>query len=144
MAPQAYRSRATPSLLLFLLPSRVTMPRPAKKSPTPTVPLSPLLKRAYQSLVAKISSASAKEAQDFDARWEAAAKIVDHDPPLYVFGGYASPDEFYRKVMNEEPRNARRYVRVAKLASPRDEETYGVSKLDAALGYVEAKLGHLT
>jgi len=38
-------------------------------------------------------------------------------------------------------RTANRYVRVAKFASPRDEELYGVAKLDAALGFVEAKLG---
>jgi hypothetical protein len=108
----------------------------------PTVRVDPALKRAYDNLIALISKASAKEAEDFDTRWEAAARIVEHEPPLYVFGGYKSADDFYRKVMNEEPRNARRFMRVAKLASPRDEETYGVSKLDAALAYVEAKLGH--
>jgi hypothetical protein len=108
----------------------------------PTVRVDPALKRAYDNLVALISKASAKEAEDFDTRWEAAARIVDHEPPLYGFGGYKSADDFYRRFMNEEPRNARRFMRVAKLASPRDEETYGVSKLDAALAYVEAKLGH--
>jgi hypothetical protein len=123
------------------------MPALKKKNPrtpaaVPTVAVDPALKRAYDKLIATITAASAKEAQDFDVRWEAAAKIVDHEPPLYVFGGYKSPDDFFRKAMNEEPRNARRYLRVAKLASAKDEETYGVSKLDAAIGYVEAKLGH--
>lgn len=127
---------------------RFIMPTPKKKKPArssparPTVAVDPALKRAYDTLVATIAAAAAKEAQDFDVRWEAAGKIVEHEPPLYVFGGYKSPDEFFRKAMNEEPRNARRYVRVAKLASAKDEETYGVSKLDAAIGYVEAKLGH--
>lgn len=79
--------------------------------------------------------------QDFDRRWEAAAAILDHDPPLYVVGGHRDQDEFFRKVMKEEPRTARRYVRVAKFSSPRDEETYGIAKLDAALGFIEAKLG---
>jgi hypothetical protein len=32
-------------------------------------------------------------------------------------------------------------VRVAKFASPIEEERYGTTKLDAALAYIEAKLG---
>ena len=100
------------------------------------------LKKAYDDLVAVIADASRKEAADFDRRWEAAAKIVEHNPPLYTLGGYANADAFYREVLQEEPRNARRYVRVAKYASPDEEVRYGTSKLDAALGFIEAKLGH--
>ncbi len=32
-------------------------------------------------------------------------------------------------------------MRVAKFASPREEELYGLQRLDAALGFIEAKLG---
>jgi hypothetical protein len=120
------------------------MPRSSptkKRAPIPTITIDPSLKRLYDALTAKIAAASAKEARDFDVRWEAAARIVEHEPPLYFVGGYKTADEFFRRKMHEEPRNARRYMRVAKVASPRDEETYGVAKLDAALGYVEAKLG---
>src|SRR5207244_157382 len=48
---------------------------------------------------------------------------------------------FFLQELGEKARNAYRFVRVAKFASPREEELYTVTKLDAALGYVEAKLG---
>ena len=105
-----------------------------------TVKVDPKLKKEYDALVAQIATASRKESEDFDARWEAAAKIVEHE--LYVLGGFKNADAFFREVMQEEPRNARRYMRVAKYASPAEETTYGTSKLDAALGFIEAKLGH--
>jgi N-acetylglucosamine kinase-like BadF-type ATPase len=105
------------------------------------VKVDPKLKKAYDALVASIEKSSRKEAFDFDELWEAVGKVVDHDPPLYVMGGFANADAFYRSVAHEEPRNARRYVRVAKYASPQEEDTYGVSKLDAALGFIEAKIG---
>ena len=120
-----------------------TKSTPKKPAPPPDIPVrvDAKLTKAYDSLVAVISSSAHTEMEDFDRRWEAAAAILDHDPPLYVFGGHRDQDEFFRKVMKEEPRTARRYVRVGKFASPRDEETYGVAQLDAALGYIEAKLG---
>ena len=120
------------------------MAKPRTRAPKGdvVVRVDPKLKKLYDDLVAVIAEASRKEALDFDRRWEAAGRIVDHDPPLYTIGGYANADAFYRQVMQEEPRNARRYARVAKYASPADEERYGNSKLDAALGFIEAKLGH--
>ncbi|CAN5651501.1 hypothetical protein BH09MYX1_BH09MYX1_27420 [soil metagenome] len=99
------------------------------------------LKKAYETLVAVIAEASRKEKLDFDRRWESAGAIVEHDPPLYVVGGHRNQEQFFRAVMKEEPRTARRYVRVAKFASPIEEEKYGVQILDAALGFIEAKLG---
>ena len=111
-------------------------------SPDVVVKVDAKLKKAYDALVAVIQDASRKEMLDFDSRWEAAGAIVEHDPPLYVVGGYRNQDEFYRVVMKEEPRTARRYVRVAKYASPNEEQKYGVQILDAALGFIEAKLGH--
>jgi hypothetical protein len=116
--------------------------RPRAPKGDVTVKVDPKLKKAYDALVAIITAASRKEAADFDRRWEAAAKIIEHNPPLYTLGGFANADAFYRDVMQEEPRNARRYVRVAKYASPDEETRYGTSKLDAALGFIEAKLGH--
>jgi hypothetical protein len=71
-----------------------------------------------RTLVADIALAARKETEDCNAA------------------------EFFRAVMKEEPRTASRYVRVARFASPRDEQAYGVNKLDAALGFIEAKLGN--
>lgn len=117
---------------------------PKKPSATPdvVVKVDAKLKKAYDTLVAVIADASRHEKLDFDRRWEAAGAIVEHDPPLYVVGGHRNQEEFFRAVMKEEPRTARRYVRVAKFASPTEEERYGVQILDAALGFIEAKLGH--
>ena len=118
--------------------------KPTKKAapaPDVVVKVDAKLKKAYDDLVAVIAKASRTEMEDFDRRWEAAGAIVDHDPPLYVVGGHRNAAEFFRAVMKEEPRSASRYVRVARFASPRDEERFGVAKLDAALGFVEAKLG---
>jgi len=106
------------------------------------VKVDPKLKKLYDDLVAVIREASREEALDFDRRWEAADRILSHEPPLYVFGGYANEDAFFREVMEEEPRNARRYVRVARYCSPQDELDHGTTKLDAAIGFIEAKLGH--
>ncbi len=102
----------------------------------------PVLRRAYARLVAVIAKTAREEMKDFDARWEAAAAIVTHEPPLYYAGGCKNAAEFYRTVMHEEPRNAQRYVRVARFASPAEEQRYGISKLDAAIAFVEAKVGH--
>ena len=107
------------------------------------VPVDPKLKKAYDALVAKIADASHAEAVDFYARWHAAANVVNHTPPLYTLGGYASASAFYHEVMKENPRNAQRYVRVVELTSVGDDQKYGgVSKLDAVLGFIEAKVGH--
>lgn len=105
------------------------------------VAVDPTLKKSYDALVAIIERASLKESSDFDAKWEAAGKIVDHQPALYVVGGFKNDVEFFKTVMNEEARNARRFVRVAKYASPEDETVYGITKIDAAIGFIEAKLG---
>lgn len=68
-------------------------------------------------------------------------EILEHDPPLYVVAGYKDADEFFREELGETRRNGFRFVRVAKFASPREEEKYGTTKLDAALSYIETKLG---
>ena len=67
--------------------------------------------------------------------------MVTHQPPLYVFGGFKTAAEFFSECMKEDPRTASRYMRVAKYATPIEEEKYGVRKLDAAIAYLEAKHG---
>jgi len=46
-----------------------------------------------------------------------------------------------RKTGCEDERSVRRAIRVARYASPVEEERYTVSKLDAALAYLDAKTG---
>lgn len=102
----------------------------------------PKLKRLWDETLAAIVAAKGAGAGAFDELWEAVGRVLAHEPPLYVLGGYASPAEFFREELHEEARTARRYVRVARFATPKEEETYGIAVLDAALGYLEAKVGH--
>lgn len=123
-------------------------PAPKKLSPKPrpsdvAVPVDPSLKAAWDAIAQRIDAASGAGAKAFDVVWEAAGQAVEHDPPLYVFGGYKTPAEFYREHLHTEPRTAARNIRVAKYASPADEQRYGATNLDAALAYLEAKHGPL-
>jgi hypothetical protein len=117
--------------------------KPAAPKGDVRVPVDPKLKKAYDALVATIEEATHREAVDFYARWGAAADVVNHSPPLYTLGGYATANDFYEKVMEENPRNAQRYVRVVGFTKSGDDEAFGgVAKLDALLGFIEAKIGH--
>lgn len=99
------------------------------------------LKRRYDGLATIIRASKKRGASAFDALWEAVGEILEHEPPLYVVAGYRDAAEFFREELGETRRNGFRFVRVAKFASPREEEKYGTTKLDAALSYLEAKLG---
>lgn len=96
-------------------------------------------KRKYEALVATIEASRGKESLMFDRLWEAAGEIVARR--WYLVGGYETAEEFFREVMREEPRNAYRFILVARYASPREEETYGTTKLHAALKLIEKKVG---
>jgi hypothetical protein len=107
------------------------------------VPVDPSLKAAWLKLARTIDGLGAHEASDFDALWEAVARVVEHDPPLYLFGGYKTATDFYEKHLHVDLRTATRNMRVARYASPADEAKYGASNIDAALSYLEAKYGPL-
>lgn len=107
------------------------------------VPVDAALKKRYDALLAEIERAKAAGTREWDRLWEAVGEMVEHEPALYLIGGFKTDREFFAKVLGDEGRrNAYRNMRVAKFASPKDEEEYGVSKLDAALSYIEAKIGH--
>ncbi len=88
-----------------------------------------------------IAKAIARDPHAFDERWEAAAAIIEHEPPLYLIGGHQNAADFLRAVLREAPRTAFRNIRVAKYASAAQREKLGVSKIDAALSFLEAKTG---
>lgn len=121
-------------------PARATKSKPTKPADI-RVPVDATLKKRWDELKKVIDSAKSRGASDWDALWEAAAAIVEHEPPLFVVGGYKNDREFFDEVLGEKARNAYRNIRVAKFASPREETRYGVAKLDAALAYIEAKIG---
>jgi hypothetical protein len=101
------------------------------------------LRRKWNEAMAVVRRTARGAAGAFDERWETVAEILEHDPPLYLAGGYASAREFLRAEVGETLRTALRSVRVAKYASPAEEARYGVAKLDAVLGYLEARTGPL-
>ncbi|WP_437969079.1 hypothetical protein WMF04_07190 [Sorangium sp. So ce260] len=99
------------------------------------------LKRRWEEALAQIKASKREGAGAFDDLWETIGLIVEHEPPLYLAGGFSSAKQFYKEHVGETERTAKRLIRVAKHASPNEEARYGVSKLDAALGYIEAASG---
>jgi hypothetical protein len=117
----------------------------ARKPPSTrvTVRIDRALRRKWNEAMAVVRRTARGVAGAFDERWETVAEILEHDPPLYLAGGYASAREFLRAEVGETERTALRSVRVAKYASPAEEARYGVAKLDAVLAYLEARTGPL-
>jgi hypothetical protein len=99
------------------------------------------LKKRWTALAAEVEDARREGASAFDRMWEAVAEIVEHEPPLYLAGGFATAKAYYAAKLGESERTARRCMRVAKYASPAEEARYGPSKLDLALNYIEASAG---
>ncbi len=99
------------------------------------------LKRAWDAARHKLAEAKREGAGAFDTLWETIGIIIDHHPPLYLAGGYATAKAFLADFVEENERTAQRLIRVAKYASPDEEAKFGVSKLDAAIAFIEAKAG---
>jgi hypothetical protein len=99
------------------------------------------LRRRWQAQLTILGRSRHQGARAFDALWEAVAEIVEHDPPLYLAGGLASKKAFLAEHLGETERTASRNMRIAKYASPTEEERYGTSKIDAVLDWLEAKTG---
>lgn len=104
----------------------------------------PALKKAWRDLIAQVHAHEKREAEGWDAEWEAVGQIIEHHPPLYELGGYKNSKEFFRKELGVDDRVGRAYVRVAEHATPADEQKFTVFRLDAALGWLEATHGPLS
>ncbi len=99
----------------------------------------PTLERRWKALYASVHTAQREGAIEFDRLWETIGEIVDRE--LYLLGGFKDARDFFARELGENERNAYRFIRVARFASPTDEAKYGVTKLDAALSFIEAKIG---
>ena len=106
-----------------------------------TVTIDPGLKTLWRDAQARYEKATTEGASAWDVRYEAIADIIEHQPPLYLAGGYATERAFFEKVVGENRTVVYRNVRVAKYASAKELERYGASVLDAAITFVEAKNG---
>lgn len=119
------------------------MKKPLPAATDVKVPVDRKLKAKWDKLSAAIDRALAEGSASFDSLWESVGDVIDHDPPLYVLGGYASAAEYLEQHLHQQPRTAFRWIRVARYATPSDETRYGTSVLDAVLGYLEASSGPL-
>lgn len=121
-----------------------TKARSSKAKPRPvaiTTLVDPELKKRWEAVAKRITSATHEEAQDFDHKWEAVSDAVFADPPLYLAGGYATEKDFFLKFVKVDRFTGIRKARVARYASPAEIETWGDTKIDAALDFLEAKTG---
>jgi hypothetical protein len=142
-------------------PAKVTKPTTTKKKPAAkTAPKSPAqasrggakkartttvsvrvdasLKKLWEQFDTGLRKARGEESAGFDVYWESVSAIIDHVPPIYLAGGYDSATDFIERHLEEKERSARRWMRVARYASPANLAHYGPSKLDAALSLLEA------
>ena len=103
------------------------------------VKIDPALERRWNALYGIVHTAQREGAIEFDRLWETVGEIVDRE--LYLLGGFKDARDFFARELGENERNAYRFIRVARFASPTDEAKYGVTKLDAALSFIEAKIG---
>ena len=108
-----------------------------------TAKVDPKLEAEWKKLAARIADAKGRGAEAFDELWEAAAAAVNHNPPLYVFGGYKSESDLFTRLFQTDLHSAKRNMLVARYATPKEEELYGASNLDAAIEYLQATHGSL-
>ncbi len=119
---------------------RVSKPKPL----TPDEIVDQTLKREYERAMKALEAASEAETEQWDAKWEAVGVILDHDPPLYLAGGFRDLKGFARKhLQGAAPETIRTSVRVAKHFDPAAEKLHGTARLALLLDYLEAGDGKL-
>lgn len=114
-------------------------PRSAKQSTpntSPTLKPNRALKALWARELALYNSAVARDSVAFDAKYEAIGRIIDHDPPLYLAVGCKSFHEFVETYVHEDDTVVRKWVEVAKLATPDEEAKWTPSRLALLLGYL--------
>jgi hypothetical protein len=119
----------------------VAMPVPKKAALKISINVDKKLKALWDDEQKKLAQASGEAAHGWDDRYEAIAAILEHEPPLYLAGGYSTDLEFIKQVVHEDKTSLYRNLRVAKYASPDEIERYTVSRLDLAIAIVETKNG---
>lgn len=116
--------------------------RPVKvraKKKSPALLVDKALKARWLDALERYRAGRARQTEDWDARYEALADILESEPPYYLAGGYKTARDFLRReAPGEDERSVRTAIRVARHFDPVDEEKYGISKLEALLDYLEA------
>jgi len=100
---------------------------------------SPTFKRAWEKALESLARAQARETRDWDALYETLGSILDHDPPLYLAGGFKTAREFLAKrFSDEDERTVRTKVKVARYFTPEDEAKFRLSRLELLVEYKTA------
>lgn len=93
----------------------------------------------YRKLMSLLAGGEREQATGFDEYWEAVGRILDDQ--LYDVGGFHDAKTWIAEEIGQPVRSVMRLVRVARHATPKEEAHYTTSKLDAALGFIEARTG---
>ncbi|MDB4927692.1 MAG: hypothetical protein JWM10_176 [Myxococcaceae bacterium] len=102
------------------------------------------LKRDFERALKALEAASAAESEQWDAKWEAVGAIVDHEPPLFLSGGFRSVKAFSAKHLGSASlETIRTSVRVARHFDAAAEKRHGTAKLAVLLDCLEAAGGAL-
>ena len=121
-----------------------------QRSRTPVAELSPAalidrkLDAAWKSAARTIAGEGIEESNHWDAKWEAVDRVLTHDPPLYLAGGFKTAKAFCSKHLpGVHLQTVRDHTRVARHFTAAHEAAHGVTALAAPLDYLEAVAGEL-
>jgi len=114
---------------------------PADNSVTEPIVIkaNPLVKKLYIAAMLALTATKAAGARAFHRRYQLVAQIVDHRPPLYWAGSYATEVEFFKSELEESVQSVHRNIRIVKLATPEEIAQYTATRIHFAIVYVEAK-----
>ena len=90
------------------------MPKEAeKKTAKVVVKIDAGLKRLYAQAMKRYQDATRKGRMAWRERYEALAALVEHDPPMFIAGGYSTEEEFFKTEVEEARQTVYRNMRVA-------------------------------
>jgi hypothetical protein len=119
---------------------RATRRTPSKPAPEPPIEVAPPPKerKEYDALLREITLAERDELRGWDRKWEAVATVL---AKKYFLFDDETPNAaaWMKKHTREEYRTGARNARVAKLASPDEEQRFTVTKIDLAYSIDEAR-----
>ena len=106
-----------------------------------TVKIGADLKKSYDEELKRIERARGEGASAWHELYLATARVLGHDPPMYMAAGHTTDAEFLEAVLGETRQAAYRNIRVAKLSTAAEVAEFSATKLHYGITYVEAKTG---
>ena len=97
------------------------------------------LKRLYADAIGQLDEAKTADAIAWHRRYTTVATVVNHVPPLYLAGGFATEQEFFAAQLQETRQSVNRNMRIVHLATAAEVEKHTPTRLRLAIAYVEAK-----